>query len=1017
MNNIPALHADSVPAPTPSSDAVPPAPPLQGIFPQAFADTENGFIKARRAFFNVNSGWESPLITGLATSGGGVRSAIFCLGFMQALAKAELLKRFDFLSTVSGGGYIGGFLGAWIHNAKDARKVEAALSDSESPPLKFLRNNGRYLAPNGAGDVVAAAAAHMRSWFTVWLIMALLFLGLLFIAEALKVAFWHVDWEDSFNVVRPPEGSSLFEKLITYVRVSPYFTLAWWSLLTVTVPPAIAYWFGDRFRRMLPLWIVLVVVGVTLWYRHPALALAVSGRWLVIWIIYAVTASFAIYAFIKTHSREVAASQSNAIPSGGSNLTRDRFRRLLGFWIVLLGVGAALWYFRAPFTLLTLGSVWRLIWIAYAITASFAIYALAKAHAPEVARNRLNDILGGALTLTLAIVIFAIVDTFGQTLMAVTVASAWSAIMLPILAAVAQWVMPQLMEATNKKKLPPWLSSLVIPISALLIALLASGILSLTAHSLSYQVALAVRAETTRYGFAVLAISVAILTTVIGIRLGRRWTMLLPLIILGGTAIALAWSLARKEDVVQQEALYVCATGAMTLATAALVGFSFRFVNLSSHHRLYSARLTRTFLGASNPNRINAGHAGNGPSAKQGGDVTTAVPGDRIDYLNYRPYQYGGPLHLINTTVNETVDGISQIEQRDRRGYSLAIGPGGLSARTTDHALFEPTPENMKPEDGRARVSGGVAQKFHTLAIKDRPYIDVEMPTLGSWIGISGAAFTTGLGARTNLAISFLLGFFNIRLGYWWNSGVRPSDRSERADRGAAALGDLWSKAFPAQAGLMEEFLARFHGASREHWYLSDGGHFENTGVYELIRRRVPLIVCCDCGADPKYQFADAANLVRKARIDFGAEIRFWTNAEIAAGLPNLVNHIGEPSDLKPMKVAPNKGCSAKHAAIAWVKYPGGKDRSLLLVVKPTISSTAPVDVRQYDSADRAFPQQTTLDQFFDEAQWESYRKAGNLIGEALFTDDPQLAPGRWGVLAALATAHHSSPSKLQGII
>src|SRR4030095_5764901 len=82
------------------------------------------------------------------------------------------------------------------------------------------------------------------------------------------------------------------------------------------------------------------------------------------------------------------------------------------------------------------------------------------------------------------------------------------------------------------------------------------------------------------------------------------------------------------------------------------------------------------------------------------------------------------------------------------------------------------------------------------------------------------------------------------------------------------------STVLPVQSCLMNEFFARFHGPSRRHWYLSDGGHFENTGCYELIRRRVPLIICSDAGQDPHYALLTFANLVRKARIAFGAEIQ-----------------------------------------------------------------------------------------------------------------------------------------------
>src|SRR5262249_33743694 len=86
---------------------------------------------------------------------------------------------------------------------------------------------------------------------------------------------------------------------------------------------------------------------------------------------------------------------------------------------------------------------------------------------------------------------------------------------------------------------------------------------------------------------------------------------------------------------------------------------------------------------------------------------------------------------------------------------------------------------------------------------------------------------------------------------------------------------------FAVQTSLLDEFLGRFHGPARRRWYLSDGGNFENLAGYELIRRRLPLIVIIDGGGDPDYSFADLSELVRKARLDFNAEINFLQGQEL----------------------------------------------------------------------------------------------------------------------------------------
>jgi hypothetical protein len=134
-----------------------------------------------------------------------------------------------------------------------------------------------------------------------------------------------------------------------------------------------------------------------------------------------------------------------------------------------------------------------------------------------------------------------------------------------------------------------------------------------------------------------------------------------------------------------------------------------------------------------------------------------------------------------------------------------------------------------------------------------------EELSLGYRVGISGAAFSTGIGARTNLGLSMLCALSNVRLGYWRDSYVEPSRRPQWAPslrRRLAASLTRW--VFLVQTCLLDELLARFPGSAARRWYLSDGGHFENLGGYELIRRRLPRILVIDAEADPQYHAAAA---------------------------------------------------------------------------------------------------------------------------------------------------------------
>jgi hypothetical protein len=265
--------------------------------------------------------------------------------------------------------------------------------------------------------------------------------------------------------------------------------------------------------------------------------------------------------------------------------------------------------------------------------------------------------------------------------------------------------------------------------------------------------------------------------------------------------------------------------------------------------------------------------------------------------------------------------------------------------------------------------------------------LDAEALPLGRLAAISGAAFTTGLGARTSLGISLMLGLLNVRLGHWWRSGTDHGLRGGR--RGArGAVPDALSRWLPVYAHLLQELLARFPGTARRHWYLSDGGHFDNTGCYELIRRRVPFIVVLDDGADPEYRFEDLSQLIRKARLDLGAEIRFARPSEHArlqsscarfvGGLGELRGARGKPADVPP-------AWNAAYATVLVAEYHDETPPSRILWVKPGLLGDEPQDVLHYAGSHADFPQETTSDQFFDEAQWESYRRLGEVIGERLF--------------------------------
>jgi hypothetical protein len=139
--------------------------------------------------------------------------------------------------------------------------------------------------------------------------------------------------------------------------------------------------------------------------------------------------------------------------------------------------------------------------------------------------------------------------------------------------------------------------------------------------------------------------------------------------------------------------------------------------------------------------------------------------------------------------------------------------------------------------------------------------------------------------------------------------------------------------------------------------YLSDGGHFENLGLYEMVRRRCRLIVVSDAGCDPTYRFDDLANAIRKVRLDFGVEIDFPGGLDIAG--PTV--------------------CRSRVAVgrIAYSTLDSAATDGVLLYLKAALCGDEPVDVANYAAAHPLFPHQPTTNQWFEEAQFESYRRLG----------------------------------------
>lgn len=993
-------------------------------YPDELATAETKFLERRRAAVARDGIDDPPSRLGVGISGGGIRSATFALGFFQTLASNDCTKHIDYLSTVSGGGYFGGFFGALfrrdnVHSHDDVKSI--LEPHAQTDVLRYLRENGSYLAPAGTDSLLLGAATLFRNWCVVQLLVLMaLFGGFLFLQTA--TAFVQMNPQ----LTAAAHGLPLWEAFASQdIALSPWFAVAVALTAFWVIPLTWSYWAIGRdvstssrgtLRAFLKvIWTVLLYVppaagGYILAVRFPEhheLGMAIAG-------VSAVALSTGQIAMLgQAKFAAVFAFTAAALPVVACACAAAASRS----WVP--GIGAL----ALALACVMFGREAWLNRVVKAGTPRGGPSGVRELDEDNEGRYELSSALKTALVVTAAILALALIDTAARSF---------------------------IIRVLREHDLAEGLAKRGIGFGTFI---------ALASSALRRAWALFSKppGKGDRPGLPVKLIAgVVALVVVIGLLLACD------------AAAYAAVELLRHRDVSTFGQHCAIALGAVLIVNL-ILGSSRNLLNASTQLPLYSARLIRAYLGASNPKRLqhdvqpaskrvpepqadSAAPANDtsrqGDSERPAGNTSTAndnrsrevaagkpsptaatriMEGDDIPAQSYwcwdngvqdvagakseDPYAKGAPLHLVNVTINETVDGRSQIQQGDRKGVGLAIGPGGFSAGVRHHAVFFDRERISFPhtgwkvfrfeEDAAKQKDLNVVQKLWRATAPshwiNRQHVLENFPfdqlSFGQWLGISGAAFSTGLGSRTNVGLSVLAALANVRLGFWWRPGIKTSVSWLHK------VGVL----FWVQTYLFRELLARFPGTSRALWYLSDGGHFENLGGYELIRRSLPYVLLIDAEEDPKYQCESLANLVRKARLDFGAEIEFLEHpSHIFADSRQWPQFTGTLSELQrgdwsqntasssaawKLTAAAPHGLSRAHAALAQITYRDSK-KGWLLYVKPTLIGEESQDLRNYHLAHPAFPHEPTTDQFFDEAQWESYRFLGQRIAERLLEQD-----------------------------
>ena len=353
------------------------------------------------------------------------------------------------------------------------------------------------------------------------------------------------------------------------------------------------------------------------------------------------------------------------------------------------------------------------------------------------------------------------------------------------------------------------------------------------------------------------------------------------------------------------------------------LGFASRVdLNEFSLNAFYRSRLSRCYLGAS---RLDAGESSQADldgTARKPHPFTGFDDDDDVSLKSLRfDKGFHGPLHIVNCALNLGGAGDLSVQSRMAANFqfsALHCGSNRPMVQLADTNAYS-------GEEERAE------------------------PTLGQVVSVSGAAASPNMGYHSSTTVAFLLTMFNVRLGWWFGN---PS-RDRKGDR---------APGFSLRY-LAVELLAM---ATQDSKYLmvSDGGHFENLAVYELVRRKTGLIVCSDGEADPKYGFEGLGRLIRICKVDFNARI------EIDLG------------SVRPDALTRN---SRSHCAVGKIYYADGS-RGWLVYIKASYKGAEDEAMQQYRSANPKFPHESTGDQFYSEDQFESYRTLGRLAGCEAFS-------------------------------
>jgi hypothetical protein len=892
--------------------------------------------------------------TALCLSGGGIRSAAFALGVLQALAthprssepsnqpvdsaQNSLLSKFHYLSTVSGGGYIGSWLSAWRLDTPfpEIWKCLVDHSSAASLPIQWLRRFSNYLTPKVglvSADTWAAIALWIRNLLLNWLVILPPLCAAILAIKLVGVASTRlIKWQDT------PKWDG-HDPTTFYVQLS--LELGSGLIASVALVVALVYIMRSR-----PTCKERPANGPdqTRFLKGILLSSLLSAFLL----MHLIASDFAGYALLECETppttliRWLSVCEDILPPKGLWNSTRGDHGPLF-YAAATSAPGAALYALarliaRCKRKGLFEPIAWTISGAVYGALIGLGLYVYLTIPDSGIFGLQvyfLHLVFGVPWVLfsqTFAEMIFTGLTSYEANSDAdrewlgrsagwfVATAMAWMAVsFLVYFGAIIKQIVGLDTETLNR--LHDY-APVVAAISGLVTAFIGkSSVLPKTAN------------DATLFSYALnLLLVIAAMTFIVALVIVLSF--ILDQMIFGDHLM--------PNDLMDFDWLgRFCALAlGLAIAITLSIGSSFAInTNRFSLHALYRNRLIRAFLGASRhrtPDPFTDFDPADNPEMR-------CLWSPR-DATNWRPF------HVINIALN-VVSSERRLSWQERKAAPFTVSPLHAGSGMVGYRL---TSEYGGPQ--------GI--------------------TLGTAMAISGAAASPNMGYHSSPTIALLMTMFNVRLGWWLGNPGLSGQRSYREVGPAFAL-----------KALVQEGLG-LTADDKEYDYLSDGGHFENLGLYEMIRRRCRYIVISDAGCDEDYKFQDLGNAVRKVAIDLGVTIHFY-------GVGKLMRRPENTADI---------GAGHPYHAIGEIDYrstDGEGHNGIILYIKAGYHGCENEGIRGYANAKPAFPHESTIDQWFTESQFESYRALGfeitdGILGSALAGSKCATDPTLEGILAVL---------------